>query len=218
MGGVGKPRAFGGGRSSRYAERRAERGTISAFAPAWSDGAARVVHAGLYAASKDAGETVHVQTLWMFGGASRIARFIARYCAELSASDRQLVATIFEVHRVRVVSASGRECAISRVRNFMKPLRLRSVARAPVGKLVVPRRGGGPASFRAWLSAKPVAERLRPIARCKRIVKGIASWPLSWLKGQGVVCYERAAARIRDERGGLGRTNRSCVGWCLRRV
>ena len=121
MGGVGKPRAFGGGRSSRYAERRAERGTISAFAPAWSDadGAARVVHAGLYAASKDAGETVHVQTLWMFGGASRIARFIARYCAELSASDRQLAATILEVHRVRVVSASGRgECAISRVRNF----------------------------------------------------------------------------------------------------
>ena len=161
-----------------------------------------MVHAGLYAASKDAGETVHVQTLWMFGGTSRVAQFIARYCAELGASDRRLAATILEVHRARVASASGRESAISKVRNFMKPLRLRSVARTQVGELVVPSRGGGPASFHAWLSACPGAERLRPIARCKRIVKGIASWPLSWLTGQGVVCYERAAARIRDERGG----------------
>ena len=31
---------------------------------------------------------------------------------------------------------------------------------------------------------------------------GIARWPLSWLADVGVVCYERAAGRIRDERGG----------------
>ena len=202
MGGVGKPRAFGGGRSSRYAERRSGRGTVATFAPAWSDGAARVVHAGLYAASEDAGETVHVHALWMFGETSRVAQFITGYCGELGASDRRLAATILEVHRTRVVAASGRDAAISKVRNFVKPLRLRSVARAEVGDLVVPCRSGGPASFHAWLSAHPEKERLRPISRCKRIVDGISRWPLSWLAGQGVVCYERAAARIRDERSG----------------
>ena len=35
-----------------------------------------------------------------------------------------------------------------------------------------------------------------------RVLDGLQSWPLSWLRERGVICYERAAGRIRDERGG----------------
>ena len=60
----------------------------------------------------------------------------------------------------------------------------------------------GPLSFHSWLSAAPEKDRLRDISSCPRILEGIASWPLGWLKKRGVVCYERAASRIAQERGG----------------
>ena len=47
--GGAKPRAVRGGRSGRYEERRAERGTKGQYIEAWSDDAARAVLAGLHA-------------------------------------------------------------------------------------------------------------------------------------------------------------------------
>ena len=60
----------------------------------------------------------------------------------------------------------------------------------------------GTKTFHAWLSSRPDKERLRSITKCKRILVGVQKWPLGWLKTRGAVCYERAAGRVAQERGG----------------
>ena len=60
----------------------------------------------------------------------------------------------------------------------------------------------GRATICSFLAADPSTERMRDIARCPRILAGLASWPLDLLKGPGVVAYERAHLRVQRERGG----------------
>ena len=43
-----RPRRYGGTRSPRYAARRAERGTVVAYAPSWSDAGATTVLEALH--------------------------------------------------------------------------------------------------------------------------------------------------------------------------
>ena len=88
------------------------------------------------------------------------------------------------------------------VKAFLKPLRERKAARTVAGKLNVPAATAGPKTFHAWLSAKPGKDRHRPIQKSRRILDGVAKWPLGWLKKRGAVCYERAAGRVAAERGG----------------
>ena len=84
----------------------------------------------------------------------------------------------------------------------MKQLRGRAGAPAPRKELsVAPSSEPGPASFTAWLEEPGRAER-RPMAKCKRMLAGIAKWDLRWMRAPHVVCYERAAGRIRKERPG----------------
>ena len=71
----------------------------------------------------------------------------------------------------------------------MLPLRLPSV-------------GLGGRTFHEWLSVEPGKDRLRDISKGNRTLAGLARWPLGWLEVPGVVCYERAVARIAAERGG----------------
>ena len=59
-------------------------------------------------------------------------------------------------------------------------------------------------TYHEWLSADVGRERTRSIAANNRITSGIADWDLSWLEGEGVVAYERAAGRVRQERPGGG--------------
>ena len=44
-------------------------------------------------------------------------------------------------------------------------------------------------TYHQWLAIRPEEERLRDISRCKRIVAGIETWPLQWMRTDGVVCY-----------------------------
>ena len=60
----------------------------------------------------------------------------------------------------------------------------------------------GMPTFHGWLSANPERDRLRSIQKSQRIVRGTSRWPLGWLKVEGAICYERAAGRISQERGG----------------
>ena len=53
-----------------------------------------------------------------------------------------------------------------------------------------------------WLAEDPTTERQRDISNNKRLTDGIAKWPLGWLHSDAVVCYERAAGRVRKERPG----------------
>ena len=43
---------------------------------------------------------------------------------------------------------------------------------------------------------------MRSIRKSRRILDGVKQWPLSWLRGRGVICYERAAGRVLQERDG----------------
>lgn len=54
-------------------------------------------------------------------------------------------------------------------------------------------------SVRAIMAKDIKKERLRSFAKNKRIRDGLAQWPLSWMRGPGVVCYERAYGQIKDK-------------------
>ena len=78
-------------------------------------------------------------------------------------------------------------------RAFLKPLRERWALRGKRLPLRVAAAGEGPATFHVWIAKSVKKERLRSIAKCNRILSGIAEWPLGWMRKPGVVCYERAA-------------------------
>ena len=90
----------------------------------------------------------------------------------------------------------------AKTKSFLKPLRERASARTAVEPLKVTPEEEGPATFHGWLSKEPKKDRMRDIQRSQRILRGIAKWPLGWMKREGVVCYERAAGRVAQERKG----------------
>jgi hypothetical protein len=120
----------------------------------------------------------------------------------VSASDRALALEILEHHKQLMETDTRPETQEKRVRSSLKPLRERRAVHAQEEELEVTRQSEGPVSFHSWLSDRPEGERLRDIRKSRRITEGMKSWPLGWLKTTGVVCYERAAGRIEDERGG----------------
>ena len=189
-----------GGRSARYGARRAERGTRGAHAATWCDSAAAAVLSALQQ-QKPAGQTLLAHTAHVLGSDARVHTFMNDVGRRMSMSDRALAEEIMLLHSQRVQQAAA-DKAHQKAHSFLKPLRERGTARpAPEAlDLVAPRTG--PASLVKLFSAKPEKDRLRDISRCKRITGGLSTWPLDWLKGRGVVCFERAHGRVRAERGG----------------
>ena len=81
--GGAKPRAVRGGRSGRYEERRAERGTKGQYIEAWSDDAARAVLAGLHAESEEMQCSIGECTEMVLGSEERVGQFINTHCKRL---------------------------------------------------------------------------------------------------------------------------------------
>ena len=193
------PRAVGGGRSRRYDRRAHRKAGARSYAPEWSDAAAAAVLSALQAKSSGNRKVSQFCDTWLLT-ADTDASFVHEL--KLSPADRDVTTSILAVHaaRARAGQQEGKLRAI--VKAFLKPLRERKGARHEVGELEVEPADSGPATFHAWLSRHPHKERLRDITTCERITKGLKSWPLTWLRKRGVICYERADARIQRERGG----------------
>ena len=126
----------------------------------------------------------------------------------MSALDSRLAYAQLEVYMARVRDAdknSDNAAALRTVHTFLKTLRERWRLRADTEVLKVDPVTQGPRTFAGWLSARPDLDRRRSIKRCNRILGGLKEWYPRWLRQPGVVCYERAAARISSERVKKGR-------------
>ena len=190
-----QPRAVGGGRSPRYEERRKSRGGSRRYAPEWSDAAAAAIMRSLNAESK--GRVANYVGNWL---TSQVLQERTLAASRLSPADKDLARRVLAYYANRAVTEADRLRAV--VKSFLKPLRERQAYREDIRQLVVEPAVTGPGSFHAWLSPRPDEERLRDISRSKRILLGLKGWPLQWLHTAGVVCFERAAGRLRQERSG----------------
>ena len=121
---------------------------------------------------------------------------------KLSENDRETARAIMRFHAAKLGEQQAEGGQTKKARAFLKPLRERRATHVQPEELEVEFSSEGPVSFHSWLAEKPETERLRDIRKSKRIVTGLRGWPLDWLKTTGVVCYERAAGRVRTERDG----------------
>ena len=194
------PRAVGGGRSPRYARRRVARGVVGVYAPEWSDAAAAAVLDALEKSSAGPRKVSTYCDTWLANRGAHAA-FVAGL--KISPADRALATSVIAVSAAKAQGAGSDGELRKVVKTFLKPLRERRAARTTAGELeVVSPASRGPRTFHAWLAKKPEKERMRSIQKSRRILDGVKQWPLGWLKGRGVVCYERAAGRVLQERGG----------------
>ena len=107
-------------------------------------------------------------------------------------------------HVTAAMAAGDAAKAVKAARSFLKPLRDRKEARTPVLPLQVDAAQGEPVTWQEWLGPAAPGEQKRMLAKSKRPDKGLKRWPLDWLDGPGVVCYERAVGRVRKERPASG--------------
>ncbi|KAL1530234.1 hypothetical protein AB1Y20_001149 [Prymnesium parvum] len=104
-----RPRRQGGGRSVYYEERRCVRGTVGRYAAEWSDAAAQATFDALHEGSRRLGTGICAQTdAVLTRGAAGVARFVARECRGISATDRALASEIMGVHAERMAGATTR--------------------------------------------------------------------------------------------------------------
>ena len=100
------------------------------------------------------------------------------------------------------VAAKKPKTALKAATTCYEVLRTRKRLKGAVRPLVLDELQQPKGTFHKWLAEEPETERLRPIERSARIVNGLRRWPLRWLTRPAVVCYERMAARVDDERDG----------------
>ena len=144
-------------------------------------------------------------TMQMLCSSTAMVGFVQRAKALTSVADGELLAEVIGVHSeklARVLQEQGEQAAKAATRRMLKPLRERVAKQPMVAALKVPTAQAGPRTFHAWLAKEPAQERLRDIHRGKRILAGLRRWPTGWLKRAAVVCFERAAGRVKQERGG----------------
>ena len=194
------PRRVGGGRSDRHDARNASQGRSCTYAPEWSDAAARAVLTALHMCARAAGTGIVAQVKRVLGDDAEVERLAKGL--KLSEHDRVTARAIMRFHAVKLGEQQAEGWQTKRARAFLKPLRERRATHVQPEELEVEFTSEGPVSFHSWLAEKPETERLRDIRKSKRIVAGLRGWPLEWLKTTGVVCYERAAGRVKSERNG----------------
>ena len=94
-----------GGRSGRYEERRAERGTKGQYIEAWSDDAARAVLAGLHAEREEMQCSIGECAEVVLGSEERVGQFINTHCKRLPRAGRELARSI---KTMRAATGEGR--------------------------------------------------------------------------------------------------------------
>ena len=200
------PRSTTGGQSARYLERRAHRGSERKYAAGWNDAAACAVLEAMTAEYKRSSwRTMLEYVTDLLSDEEKVSDLVYKRCTEITDADRDLAMEVLSHHMHLVqeeVADNNMEDAKKRSRACLKPMRDRKATRGEVKGLELPPAPQGRTTLRSWISKKPHKERLRDISKSQRIVQGIGRWPLGWLRKPGVVCYERAAGRIRSERGG----------------
>ena len=202
------PRAVGGGRSPRYERWKHRLGGARRYAPEWSDAAAAAMLDALHSKSAGPRKIATFCGQWLLDSTAH-AGFIRDL--RLSPADAVLAATVVASHASKAQAAMGEKELMAAVKTFLKPLRERKAARTAPVELQVPAAATGPATFHEWLSLKPAKDRHRPISKSRRILEGVGSWPLGWLKQRAVVCFERADGGS-GERGEDSPTAHSCGG------
>ena len=194
------PRRVGGGRSDRHDARNASQGYSRANAPEWSDAAAAAVLTALHSCARDAGRGIVAQVKRVLSETEEAERMVKGL--KLSEHDRSTARAVMQFHALKMGEQQAEGWQTKKARAFLKPLRERRATHVQPDELEVEFASEGPVSFHSWLSEKPETERLRDVRKSKRIVAGLRGWPLGWLKTTGVVCYERAAGRVKSERDG----------------
>ena len=194
------PRRVGGGRSDRHDARNASQGRSRANAPEWSDAAAAAVLTALHSCARDAGRGIVAQVKRVLSETEEAERMVKGL--KLSEHDRSTARAVMQFHALKMGEQQAEGWQTKKARAFLKPLRERRATHVQPDELEVEFASEGPVSFHSWLSEKPETERLRDVRKSKRIVAGLRGWPLGWLKTTGVVCYERAAGRVKSERDG----------------
>ena len=98
-----------GGRSERYEERRAERGTRGQYIEAWSDDAARAVLAGLRAECEETQRSIGECTTEVLGSEERVGQFINAHCTRLPRAGKELARAIMLANMQKIdKSVAGR--------------------------------------------------------------------------------------------------------------
>ena len=197
------PRSMVGGRGPRYERRRTARGTEATLAPAWSDAAAAAVLTALHNRNGNRPSGLVRTVLAVLRDQTAIAAFVHELRARLSTADRELAQQVLQFHAGKVAACDSDATEKLKVRAFLKPLRERRVLRVAIGVLEIPAHEGPVRGLVDWISLDPRTDRVRDISASQRVVMGLAAWDLEWLAAPGVVCYERAKARVDSERNGV---------------
>jgi hypothetical protein len=200
-----EPRTMAGGKSDRHARRRAARGRAREYAGEWTDAAANKLLEALHEDCKKKGLQIVQNTLNVLLDMQRARALVTRAArgGGMSAPDQRLALEqlAFYAGKVRTAHASSEKNAAKKaVRAFLKPLRERRASEDDLAPLVVEPAVRGPATFHAWLSARPEDDRARSIAGNQRILTGLQEWfpNGSWFPRAVVICYESAASRARS--------------------
>ena len=202
------PRTPVNGYSERYEERRMSRGATKAYGPRWTDSAAIRLYAALEEDSAEQHVALEKNTTVLVQDARRSSALVARAAKNrgMSAVD-QRCAFVQIAHVASRLRAAGDDAdeRLKAIRTFVNAMKARYKAtRERLGELVVAPAVKGPPSFAQWLSRDWKSDYHHSIAGCNRILGGLERWYPRWLLGPGVICYERAAARVWDERESRG--------------
>ena len=126
-------------------------------------------------------------------------------CWLLPTADAETAAAVLGFYEGKVlamVAAKKLHKALQAATSCYEVMRTRKRSQGAARQLVLDELQQPKGTFHKWLAAEPEKERLRPIARSARIVNGLRRWPLRWLTRPGLVCFERMASRVDDERDG----------------
>ena len=189
-----------GGRSTSY-----EATSHNARAPDWSEACSAVVWKMLTSRCQQTergAENIAAEVQKILQSKHTQARFVAECRGQLGAVDTRLLAAVLCYNGAKLGEAHCTRQETRVLRSFLKPLRDRAARRVAPSELKVEPVMGTIGTFHRWLSADPSADRSRDITRSRRIIRGLAQWPLGWMTTAGVLVYERAEGRIRDERNG----------------
>ena len=154
----------------------------------------------MLAALQKEGEQITATVIGVLSDTAKAANMIAH--ARMSAGDRELASTIVAEHSNRMAEAKDQADQKAKARSFLKPLRERRAVRGRPHRLTIGIAPETAETIADILSSHPEKDRLKDIRKSQRIMAGVTKWPLGWLRGPGVVCYERAAGRIKNERHG----------------
>ena len=191
-----------GGRSVRCERRRATRARLveGEYAPPWSDATAVATMDAIKLQQGKQKASQQGIARWLLTDSRARGVLTSGMKGALSAECKAEVHAIVAHHSASL--GAGKTLAQA-CQSFMKPLWKRAQVKG-----ALPLEVEAPAlncpDLRTMLARKVSRERLRTFEGNNRIRDGIASWPLGWLKGAGIVCYERARGRIVKERPGAG--------------